>query len=94
MAPRTALAILAGALAWSCAAPPLPDDDRSLGEAVVAAKSRQVLNPTPAKGPVAGLDGVAANESVQRYYDSFKAPPPTFVIINSGAAGAGGGAGR
>ena len=35
---------------------------------------------------VAGMDGVAANEAVGRYHDSFKAPPAPVNVINIGGA--------
>jgi hypothetical protein len=71
----------------SCATPAPEAEDKSFGQAVAAAKSRHLLYAAP-KQPRwdgTGMDGNAAVESVQRYYESFKAPPPTFVIINSGA---------
>ena len=65
-----------------------PQFDSRFGQAVNAAKAQQTLDPqavTKAPAPH-GLDGPAADESVHRYRDSFKSPPPTFVIINGGAA--------
>jgi hypothetical protein len=66
-----------------------PQFDARFGQAVSAARAQQTLDPqAAAKAPApSGLDGPAANESIQRYRDSFKAPPPTFVIINGGASG-------
>jgi hypothetical protein len=72
----------------SCATPAPQAEDKSFGQAVAAAKSRQLLYAAP-KQPRrdgTGMDGNAAVESVQRYWESFKAPPPTFVIINGGQA--------
>lgn len=81
--------LLAVALA-GCAASRTPEFDARFGQAVNAAKAQQTLDPqAAAKAPAPnGLDGPAANESIQRYRDSFKSPPPTFVIIN-GATGTG-----
>lgn len=65
-----------------------PQFDARFGQSVNAAKAAQTLDPqAAAKAPRPdGLDGPAANESIQRYRDSFKSPPPTFVIINGGQA--------
>ena len=59
------------------------------GYAVNAAKSQQTINPAASNNtdPVAGIGGVEAKEAVGRYYDSFKAPPPTFEIFVGGTAG-------
>ncbi len=66
--------------------------DARLGFAVNTAKAQQTLNPNASRNadPVAGIGGVPAQESIGRYNDSFKAPPPTFAIITSGSAGTGG----
>ena len=77
-------------LALSACASPAPDVDAHFGKAVTAAVAKQTLNPEAARQPgdASGIDGAAAAESLNRYHDSFKAPPPTFVIINSGATAA------
>ena len=66
-----------------------PYVDANLGLAVNTAKAQQTLNPEASRNtdPVAGIGGVPATESLTRYNDSFKAPPPTFEIITGGAAG-------
>lgn len=76
-----ALAILSGCGSLS------PRVDRHYGEALAHAKAAQTVNPEPAPQAeaAAGLDGKAAKEAVDRYVDSFKAPPPTFNVINIGA---------
>ncbi len=65
--------------------------DQNLGRAVNIAKVQQTLNPDASKNtdPVAGIGGVPAAESITRYNDSYKAPPPTFAIITGGAASSG-----
>ena len=66
--------------------------DTVAGEAVNRAKLQQTLDPDAGATvrPVAELDGVSAKESVGRYHDSFKAPPPTFeVIFGGGSSGNG-----
>ena len=66
-----------------------PHWDAGFGHAVNAAKARQTLNPDASKNPdpVAGIDGAAAKESIDRYQSSFKEPPPSFEIF-FGSAGA------
>jgi ribosomal protein L11 len=68
---------------------PAPQVDAAFGQAVNAAKARQTLNPQASTNPdpVAGIDGKAATDSIERYNASFKAPPPTFTIINAAPAG-------
>jgi hypothetical protein len=62
-------------------APIPPDPD--FGGSVAAARQQMRLNPNPQplSDTSRSQDGPAASESVQRYRDSFKAPPPTFVIF-------------
>ncbi len=66
-----------------------PYVDANLGLAVNTAKAQQTVNPDASRNtdPVAGIGGVPAQESLTRYNDSFKAPPPTFEIITGGASG-------
>ena len=80
------LAILAGCVS------PAPYVESHIGSAVNAAKAQQTIDPDASKNPdpVAGVDGRAAKSSVERYEDSFKAPPPTFNIININSGGNGG----
>ena len=69
-----------------------PQLDTVVGEAVNQATMQQALDPDAGATlrPVTGLDGVSARESVGRYHDSFKAPPPTFeVIFGTGSSGGG-----
>jgi hypothetical protein len=70
-----------------------PNLDRNFGQAVNHAKAQQTLNPDASQNPdpVAGIDGPAAKSSVERYDDSFKAPPPTFNVININSGGGTGG---
>lgn len=71
-----------------CVSSRTPQFDARFGQSVNAAKAAQTRDPqAAAKAPAPdGLDGPAANESIQRYRDSFKAPPPTFVIFGGGTA--------
>lgn len=72
---------------------PTPNLDSSFGDAVRAARVAQTLNPDAGlKADVpTGLDGVAAKESIKRYHDSFKTPPPVTNVINIGGSVGGGG---
>lgn len=63
-----------------------PNVDQHFGEAVRAARAQQIINPAASLNPdpVAGIDAKASKESMDRYQDSFKAPPPSFEVINIG----------
>ena len=76
------LSLLAGCVAIH------PDVDQHYGQAVTAAKDTQTLNPQATRNPnaVSGIDGMAAKETMDRYVDSFKAPPPTMNVINIGGS--------
>lgn len=65
-----------------------PNYDRHFGEAVRHSRLAMTINPGASANPdqVAGLDGQAARESITRYQDSFKAPPPVVNVINIGGA--------
>ena len=60
--------------------------DSRFGDAVNSAKALQTINPEASRNtdPVAGLGGTSAKDSVDRYHNTFKEPPPTFTIINVG----------
>jgi hypothetical protein len=87
LASAAILATLAGCVS------PAPYVESHIGFAVNAAKAQQTINPDASKNPdpVAGIDGRAAKSAVERYEDSFKAPPPTFNIININSGGGTGG---
>ena len=71
-----------------------PHYDARFGSALREAKLKMTINPDAGKKPdlVLGADGRAARESVIRYNDSFKTPPPVTNVINIGGAIGGGGA--
>jgi hypothetical protein len=78
------------ALAWlvtGCASVS-PNYDAKFGDTVRAAQLAQTLHPGAGANPDAalGLDGGAAAHGLERYQDSFKAPPKTFEVINIGGA--------
>lgn len=68
-----------------------PNLDARFGQAVLAARAQQTINPAASLNPdpVSGLDGRAAREAMGRYHDSFKTPPPSFNVINIGGSIAG-----
>ena len=72
-----------------------PDYDNKFGDALREAKLNMTIHPDAGKSPdqVTGMDGKAATESIGRYQDSFKSPPPAVNVTNIGgglATGAGG----
>ena len=81
---RTMIAVAVAALA-GCAST-TPTLDAHFGEAVRTARAQQTINPDGPRNPdpVAGLDGRAAKSAMDNYQGSFKAPPPTFSVINIG----------
>lgn len=83
---HTIIALLAVSGTLTGCVSPTPMLDEHFGDAVRAAKEQQILNPDAGRNtdPVAGLDGPAAKEAVDRYQDSFKAPPPVTNVINIG----------
>lgn len=82
------LILLLLALLGGCAASPTPNYDLRFGQAVRDARLRMTIDPNAGSNPdpVLGMDGPAAHESLQRYGDSFKAPPPVVNVINIGGA--------
>jgi len=85
------LIISLGLLALSGCATTTPTLDDHFGIAVNAAKAQQTLNPDASRNPdpVAGIDGTPAVDAVGEYYNSFKAPAPTFPVLNIGTGGGG-----
>ena len=86
------LSCLAVALVTSGCATPTPILDQSFGDSVRTVRAMQTVNPDAGynEDTVAGLDGVAAKETMGRYQDSFKVPPPATNVINIGGAISGG----
>jgi hypothetical protein len=85
----TTLSLLGlAALLAGCATTPTPELDARFGDAVRATRSAQILYPNaPANAnPVLGLDGKSAVNALDRYQDSFKAPPQTFEVLGIGGA--------
>lgn len=82
------MAVLTGCAASSST----PNYDAKFGDAVRAARMQMTINPEAGQSAdqVAGMDGKSAKEGVNRYQDSFKAPPPVTNVINIGGAIGGG----
>lgn len=82
----TAMGFLAG-----CASPTTPLLDASFGQAIRDTRHAQTQQPAPPAPALSGqgMDGKAAVNLIERYQDSFKTPPKTFEIFNSGGAGSG-----
>lgn len=83
---RAGLVILAGLLLAGCTSTTTPRLDARFGDAVRQARALQTINPdAPANpDPVTGIDGESARHAIDRYQDSFKAPPSTFSVISGG----------
>lgn len=81
-----ALGVVAGLT--GCATTETPRHDASFGQAVLAARATQTLQPdAPVRTPITlGLDGRAARSAVERYQDSYRTPAPTFSILNIGGS--------
>lgn len=91
MRPQFPTGMLAWLLLLAACASPAPRVEHSIGGAVNSAKVLQTLNPDASSNtdPVAGIEGAAAVHTMGEYAASFKAPPPTFPVINVGVGGAG-----
>ena len=65
-----------------------PAYDKRFGDAVRLSRQQMTVNPDAGNNPdpVAGLDGPAAREALQRYQSSFRTPPPVTNVINIGGA--------
>jgi len=86
-------AALAIALLGGCAASTTPRYDEAFGESVRQARALQTLNPSAGANPdpVTGIDGQAGRASIDRYHESFRAPPRTFEVLDIGGGNIGGG---
>lgn len=92
---RLALACMAALLAAGCVAPgavrfqATPRYDSQFGEAVRAARLAQTINPNAGRNtdPVSGIDAQSADSAIDRYHESFRAPPPPPSTIVIGAPG-------
>lgn len=76
---------LAAALAGCSTTPQL---DAHYGEAVLAARAMQTINPQGSanRDPVSGIDGKAGVAAMDHYQEGFKTPQKTFDVINIGGS--------
>jgi len=84
--PAAAAAALMVVLMGGCAIPATPAYDAKFGDAVRQAKALQVLYPDAGANadPVTGIDGQSGKNAVDRYQESFKAPPRSFEVFDIG----------
>ena len=68
-----------------------PRLDARFGDSVNIAKAQQTLNPDASKNRnvVAGIDGKSAQETILRYRESFKSPPPPSNVFTIGVSSGG-----
>jgi hypothetical protein len=68
-----------------------PTLDARFGDSVNVAKAQQTLNPDASKNRnvVAGMDGKAAQETMVRYRESFRNPPPPANVFTIGVGSGG-----
>jgi hypothetical protein len=93
----TALSVLASlSVLTACSSAPAQDRtpylDSQFGNAVNMAKAQQTLNPNASQNrdTVAGIDGRAAREAVERYESTFQKPQPQPNVFGIGVGGSGG----
>ena len=89
---KNSLLLLVLAFLGGCATSTTPDYDQRFGEAVRQARLRMTINPNAGANPdpIAGMDGRSSHETILRYQESFKSPPPVVNVINIGGSLAGG----
>jgi len=84
----TAVSLAAVLLAGCAGLPPVEtrEFDARFGDAVRQARAQQTLNPDAGRSadPVSGIDGVAAQNTIEQYQKGFREPPPTFNILGIG----------
>jgi hypothetical protein len=85
---KNTFTLILGVLAVAGCASTAPRADATFGDAVRVNIAAQTLDPAAGKNndPVAGIDGQAGKLAIDRYRESFKAPPKTFEVINIGGA--------
>ena len=65
---------------------PAPRYEAEFGSATRATLKAQIINPNAGNNPdpVAGLDGRAARDAINKYQNSFAEPKPTENVFNIG----------
>jgi hypothetical protein len=73
-----------------------PNYDTKFGDSIRDARLKMTINPDAGKIPdqVAGIDGKAAANTIIRYQETFKTPPPVVPVINVGGSISRGGEGN
>jgi hypothetical protein len=86
---------LAAALLLAACVTRSPVVDQHFGEAVNTAKAQQTVNPDASgdRDPVAGLDGQAADATIDRYHKSYETPPQPVNVFTIGIGGGSGSSG-
>ena len=76
---RTLIVAVAGLVLAGCASSTTPRLDARFGDAVRQVRALQTIDQSASSNPdpVAGIDGPAARNTVDRYRESFKTPPAT-----------------
>ena len=84
--PGAAALVVLAVLLGACAIPATPSYDTKFGEAVRQAQALQTLNPEAGKNtdPVTGIDGESGKAAIDRYQESFRAPPRSFEVFDIG----------
>ena len=82
---QTATIFMLAAVLTACAEP-APRYEAEFGNATRATFNAQIINPDAGNNPdpVAGLDGRAARDAIDKYQKSFAEPKPTENVINIG----------
>lgn len=85
--PATALLPLLLTVLAGCASV-TPHYDAKFGDAVREAKIKMTINPDAGNNPdqATGMDGKSARETITRYQDTYKSPPPATNVINIGGS--------
>lgn len=85
--------LMVGAILLAGCVPRSTVVDQHFGEAVNAAKAQQTLNPDASRNrdPASGLDGQAANATIDRYHKSYETPPAPVNVFTIGVGSGGGG---
>lgn len=96
LAVKWAAGAVAAALLLAGCVSHAPYVDEHFGEAVNTAKAQQTINPDASQNtdPVAGVDGQAADATVDRYRKSYETPPPPVNVFTIGIGGSSGSGGQ
>jgi len=64
-------------------------EEEGFGDAVRAAKARQIINPDASRNTARpdGLDGTSAKATIERYQKSYESPPPPVNVFTIGVTG-------